>query len=85
MSAPAHGSNPVFDLVARRAARTRDDRAVIDNLIAGADALAAEVHGWPFRVVREGTIAGLERQLEAMQALLIELRTYVEGGPTNAA
>jgi len=68
---------PIYDIQARRAARTRDDRAIIDNLIAGADTLAAEVHGWPFRVVREGTIAGLERQLEAMQALLVELRGFV--------
>ena len=68
---------PVFDLSARRAARTRDSRAVIDNVIDSAATLHAEVCGWPFRVIRESTIAGLERQLEATQALLIELRGFV--------
>jgi len=75
----------VYDIQARRASHRRDSRTVIDNLNDGAATLHAEVAGWPFRVIREGTIAGLERQLEAMQALLVELRAHIEGGPTNAA
>lgn len=67
----------VCDLKARRAARPRDAHTVIDNLNDGAATLHAEVAGWPYRVVREGTIAGVERQLEAMQALVIELRGFI--------
>jgi len=78
-------TSTVYDIQARRAPRTRDARSVIDNITAGADMLAAEVHGWPFRIVREGTIQGAERQLIAMLELLVELRGHVEGGPTNAA
>ena len=77
MNAPAHGSNPVYDLLARRAARMRDARTIIDNLNDGAATLHSEVAGWPFRIVRESTIVGVERQLEAMQALLIELRGFI--------
>lgn len=68
---------PVYDIQARRAARTRDSRTVVDNIIDGAATLHAEVCGWPFRYIREGTIAGVERQLEAMQALLVELRGFI--------
>ena len=68
---------PVFDLAARRAARPRDARAVIDNVVDGAATLHAEVSGWPFRYLRTPDIEGIERQLVAMQALLIELRGLV--------
>jgi len=67
----------VYDLKARRAARTRDAHTIIDNLNDGAATLHAEVCGWPFRVIRESTVVGVERQLEAMQALLIEMREFI--------
>jgi len=67
----------VYDLQARRAARPRDAHTVIDNLNDGAATLHAEVAGWPFRVIRVSTIVGLERQLGAMQALLVELRGFI--------
>jgi len=69
-------TSTVYDIQARRAPRTRDARSVIDNITAGADMLAAEVHGWPFRCMRTATIEGAERQLEAMQILLTELRAF---------
>jgi hypothetical protein len=75
-------STPAFDLRARRAAYTRDFRTAIENLCDGATTLHAEVCGWPFRVNCEGTIAGVERQLGAMQALLIEMRGSI---PKDAA
>ena len=75
----------VYDLQARRAVRPRDAYTIIENLNDGAATLHAEVASWPYRVMREGTIVGLERQMDAMRALLAELRAHVEGGPTNAA
>lgn len=78
-------STVVYDLQARRFARPRDARAVIDNFIDGAATLHAEISGWPYRYLRESHIDGIGRQLTAMQVLLSELRTHVARGPTNAA
>ncbi|WP_347261437.1 hypothetical protein [Rudaea sp.] len=69
-------TTPTIDLRARRAACTRDSRAVVDNIIDGAATLHAEVCGWPVRYLRTATIEGVERQLEALQFLLTELRAF---------
>jgi len=70
-------SASAFDLTARRAARTRDARAVVDNIVAGAETLHAELASWPYRYLRTSQVEGVERQMFAMQALLVELRGHM--------
>ena len=76
----------VYDLAARRAARTRDSGVVLEDLKSGAESLLAVVSSWPCVPLRESHLIGAERTLTALQALLYELRGFVstQGGPPDA-
>ena len=75
-------SAPV-DLVARRAACTRDARSCVDDIVAGAESLHATASGLPLQPVSEARIVGLERHLVALGVLVANLRQHVP--PTSGA
>lgn len=74
---------PVFDLQARRTARPRDARVIIDNLADGTELLCAMFSGWPMTYLRASHLKSAETTMDALQALLAELRTHV--APDGAA
>jgi len=76
-------SAPV-DLAARRAARTRDARSVVDDIVAGAESLHAIASSLPLQPISESRIVGVERHLVALGVLVADLRQRV-GTPRGAA
>ena len=76
--------NAPVDLVARRAARTRDARSVIDDLVTGAESLYAIASGLPLQPLGETRIVTLERHISALGALVANLRQHVPPTPGAA-
>jgi hypothetical protein len=69
-------SAPIY-LQARREARTRDARSVVESIVEGSESLLTLVSGWPLTTLREGHIVSAERSLVALQVLLCDLRRHV--------
>ena len=77
---------PVYDIQARRAARTRDAATVCEDARNGAQSLQALFASLPYQAMTEAKLIGAERTLVALQHLLFELRAFVStrGGPHDA-
>jgi len=72
---------PIYGLQARRAARPRDARSVLDNIADGVAQLDAQVHSLAFQTITEQRVAALERNVQLLRGLCGELRAHAE--PTS--
>jgi len=68
---------PVYDLHARRSARERDARSVLESIADGVAQIDAQLHSLAFCVIREEKIAAIERNLALLRGLCSELRAHV--------
>jgi len=76
--------NGPVDLAARRAARTRDARSIVDDIVTGAESLHAAAACLPLQPLGETRIVTLERHINALGTLVANLRQHVPPTPGTA-